>query len=249
MSSDLDACVERVRAGDPDRFLATMSAPPALRAVLFPLYAFNVEVSRAPWMTSEAMIAEMRLQWWRDVLEEISSGGPVRRHEIATPLADVLDADMAQALDRSVEARRWDIYREPFETPDDFDAHIADTAGTLLWVAGRLSGAGDDPALRSIGWAQGLANWLLAIPALEAAGRMPLVDGRAEAIADLAKRGLAALSARPANKAGRIAALAAWRARPLLKLAIRAPQRVAAGDLAQSEFARRGGLLMQSLRA
>ena len=35
-----------------------MAAPVAARRVLFPLYAFNVEVARAPWVTQEAMIAE-----------------------------------------------------------------------------------------------------------------------------------------------------------------------------------------------
>ena len=42
----LNACAELVRQGDPDRFLATMAAPPEARAKLFPLYAFNLEVAR-----------------------------------------------------------------------------------------------------------------------------------------------------------------------------------------------------------
>ena len=247
--SDLDACVERVQSGDPDRFLATMSAPPASRQILFPLYAFNVEISRAPWMTTEPMIAEMRLPWWRDVLEEIAKGGPVRRHEIATPLAAILTPDMAQALDATVAARRWDIYREPFETAEDFEAHLDNTAGLLLWTAGQLLGAKEETTLRAVGWAQGLANWFLAIPALEAAGRMPLVDGRPEAVRELAKKGLQTLATPLKSKPARVAALAAWRAGPLLRMAARTPERVAAGDLVQSEFARRGGLLLRSLRA
>ena len=89
----LQASADLVRKGDPDRFLAAMAAPPAARRVLFPLYAFNVEVSRAPWLTSESMIAEMRLQWWRDVLEEIRAGGAVRRHEVVDALVPVLDAE------------------------------------------------------------------------------------------------------------------------------------------------------------
>ena len=40
-------CAALVEKGDPDRFLATMSVPVAAREVLFPLYAFNVEVTRA----------------------------------------------------------------------------------------------------------------------------------------------------------------------------------------------------------
>ena len=85
---DLTACAQLVERGDPDRFAAAMAAPVRARAVLFPLYAFNLEVARAPWLTQESMIAEMRLQWWRDALEEIRAGGLVRRHEVVTPLAD-----------------------------------------------------------------------------------------------------------------------------------------------------------------
>ena len=73
-----DACAALVERGDPQRFRAAMAAPPEARRVLFPLYAFNVEVARAPWVTQEPMIAEMRLQWWRDALEEIAMGGRVR---------------------------------------------------------------------------------------------------------------------------------------------------------------------------
>ena len=76
-SPDLAACAALVQRADPDRFLAVMAAPVAARRVLFPLYAMNVEVSRAPWVTAEPMIAEMRLQWWRDALAEIAGGGAV----------------------------------------------------------------------------------------------------------------------------------------------------------------------------
>ncbi|MFN3209661.1 MAG: squalene/phytoene synthase family protein, partial [Roseovarius sp.] len=74
LDPDIMACAGLVHRGDPERFAATMAAPVPAREKLFPLYAFNVEVSRAPWVTQESMIAEMRLQWWRDVLEEIRTG-------------------------------------------------------------------------------------------------------------------------------------------------------------------------------
>ncbi|MEC7259362.1 MAG: squalene/phytoene synthase family protein, partial [Pseudomonadota bacterium] len=88
--ANLTACARIVEQGDPDRFLAAMAAPVQARRVLFPLYAFGVEIARAPWVTQEPMIAEMRLQWWRDALEEIASGAPARRHEVVTPLASLL---------------------------------------------------------------------------------------------------------------------------------------------------------------
>ncbi|WP_296761894.1 squalene/phytoene synthase family protein, partial [Sediminimonas sp.] len=190
---DLTACADLVARGDPDRLLAVMATPPALRGRLFAIYGFNIEVARAPWVTSEPMIAEMRLQWWRDALDEIAAGGAVRRHVVATPLSAVLDAEGAALLDDLVAARRWDIYRDPFADLAAFEEYIARTSGNLLLVAARAVAPLDADAtqvVRETGHAMGLANWFRAIPALEAAGRRPLPDGRAEAVRELARDGL-----------------------------------------------------------
>ncbi|KCV83576.1 hypothetical protein ATO10_02410 [Actibacterium atlanticum] len=241
----LEACAGLVGRGDPDRFAAVVAAPADARAVLLPLYAFNVEVSRAPWVTAEPMIAEMRLQWWRDALEEIGQGGPVRRHEVVDALAPVLDAAAAEELDQLVAARRWDCYRDPFDDAAAFEAYINATSGNLTWVAARALGATDEQAVRDVGYAIGVANWLRAIPQLEALGRVPLVDGRTEAVAALAQGALARLTR--VSKPARPAVLSGWQARGILKLAAKDPAAVAQGGLVPSEFARRGGLLKAAL--
>jgi len=241
------SCAALVKKADPDRFLSVMAAPPAARAPLFAIYAFNVEVSRAPWMTQEAMIAEMRLQWWRDVLDEIAEGKAARAHEVAEPLARVLDAQGAEILDRLVVARRWDIYRDPFEDEAHLHAYLQDTSGGLMWVAARALGLrSEEAAVRDIGFALGVANWLRAVPALEAQGRIPLVDGRPEAVAALARLGLSRLNARVGDGRGYPALRAAWQAGPILRLAARHPERVAQGRLGLSEFKRKGLLVMKS---
>ena len=114
-SSDLNACAALVERGDPTRFLAVMAAPVQARQVLFALFAFNLEVARAPWVTQQQMLAEMRLQWWCDALDEIAAQKPVRRHEVVTPLAALIDSQAAVLLRDLVTARRWDIYDEPFK--------------------------------------------------------------------------------------------------------------------------------------
>ena len=244
------ACAGIVERGDPDRHLAVMAAPPEARARLWPIYAFNVEVARAPWLTEEPLIAEMRLQWWRDALEEIAEGRAVRRHEVTTPLSEVLDAEGAQVLDAAVTARLWDARREPFADEAALDGHLEDTAGALLWAAARSLGArSGEEAVRGAAYAQGLANWLRAVPALEARGRLPLVDGRPEAVAALARRGLERLA--EARREGvppeaRPTMLAVWRAGPVLRRAAADPRRVADGALEGSEFARRGSLLLRA---
>jgi hypothetical protein len=248
----LQACADIVRKGDPDRFAAAMAAPVEARRVLFPLYAFNVEVARAPWVASEPMIGEMRLQWWRDVLEEIGKGGPVRRHEVATPLAEVLDAGGAEALDKVVEARRWDLYRDPFEDEAHFARYIR-AGGTLMWTASRLLGAEVQAVERvtALGSGAALARFLQAVPELEARGRIPLVDGRPEAVRKLARDALSEMPIRAELKMvlprlARAATIEGWQAWPLLEQALRSPERVAEGRLGISEFRKRITLFLSS---
>ena len=249
-------CAALVERGDAERFAAVMAAPVAARGALFVLYAFNLEVARAPWVTKEPMIAEMRLQWWRDVLAEAEAGKPARVHEVAGPLAALIKGAgvPVAVLDRLVEARRWDVYREAFENEAAFDAYLEDSGAGLMWAAGRALGAGaaDEACLRGLGWAVALAGVLRAVPELEARGRIPLVDGRAEAVAALAREGLARLEgARGGLRRlgpARAATIAGWQAEGLLRMAAAEPGRVVEGRLALSEFARRWGLLRAGLR-
>lgn len=245
--ADLTACAQLVQKADPDRFAAVMASPLAARHTLFPLYAFSIEVSRAPWVTQEPMIAEMRLQWWRDALEEIANDGPMRRHEVVTPLARVLDAEDARRLDRLVAARRWDIYKDAFEDAAHFERYIEETAGLLMQVAARAlarkancrQGISDaaEAAVLKLGQAHGFARFLQAVPDLEARGRVPLVDGRAQAIAARAEAILAQCPSR--KELRRLLPRALWpatteafQAHRLLRQATVEPHRVADGALA-----------------
>ncbi|MDE4274624.1 squalene/phytoene synthase family protein [Phaeobacter gallaeciensis] len=248
---DLKGCAELVRQGDPDRFMATMAAPVAARPLLFALYAFNLELSRAPWASQESMIAEMRVQWWRDVGAEIAEAKPVRRHYVATPLGRLLRPDLAKEIDAMAEARRWDIYRDPFEDEAAFDTYIDATSGSLLWMAAASLGDAEEETVRAFGRGMGIANWLRAIPELEKQKRVPLLDGTPKGVQQLAEKGYQYLeqarrSRGSVSGAAAPAMLAGWQARSILKQAMREPERVAAGALGTSEFRRRSGLMMRA---
>ncbi|MFD2738722.1 squalene/phytoene synthase family protein [Sulfitobacter aestuarii] len=233
---DLTACAALVERADPWRFRCAMAAPVAARRILFPLYAFNIEVARAPWVTKETMIAEMRLQWWRDVCEEIAKGGPPRRHEVATPLAQAITPADAALLDELVAARRWDIYRDAFEDQDHFERYIGQTSGNLTLIAARRLGPVNEAVLRDAAHAIGVAAFLRAIPELEAAGRIPLIDGSPEGLRHLADSALRRLYdarrlRREISRAAAPALLAAPQAEIILKIVRSEPSRVATGNL------------------
>ncbi|WP_424833580.1 squalene/phytoene synthase family protein [Ruegeria sp.] len=245
---DIKACAALVHRADPDRFMAAMAAPVAARTVLFPIYALNVEVARAPWVTQEPTIAEMRLQWWRDALQEIAEGRTVRRHEVVTPLSRVLSPHLAEMLDEYVAVRRWDIYHDPFEDAQHFDSYINHSAGSMIVAAAQSLGTAEEKVLRDFGYAVGVANWFRAIPDLENRGRIPLLDGTADGVQALAEKALTRLKSAQSHRvaisdAARPALYAGWQTEWILQRIKNQPGRVATGDLEQGELRRRLSLM------
>jgi phytoene/squalene synthetase len=233
-NDDIRACAGLLERGDPVRFRAVMSAPLAVRAKLFPVFAFNLEVARAPWVTKEAMIAEMRLQWWHDALDEIALGETIRRHEVVTPLSKFITAEAARDLQSLIEARRWDIYPDPFVDEAAFLRYISQTSSNLLKVASQALGPAEAQTLEKFGFGVGLANFFVAVPQLLSVGRSPLFDETSEFLRALALRGLSNLKeARSAR--GKIstiagkALLSGWQAKTILKQAVEQPEKVLTG--------------------
>ena len=79
----------RLKRTDENRWLATRYAPPEARERLVAIYLLHQELSRALHAT-EAMLGKIRIQWWRETLEQIGGKGQLRRHDLAEELARVL---------------------------------------------------------------------------------------------------------------------------------------------------------------
>ena len=114
MSEDVaeeDYCETAARRDDPDRWLASLFAPDAARPDLNALLAFNGELARTREQVSQAMLGEIRLQWWRDAIEGIYAGNP-RAHPVVRTLAQaVARHDLARPLfDRLIDARTDDQF-------------------------------------------------------------------------------------------------------------------------------------------
>jgi phytoene synthase len=139
--NNAEHCAALVREHDRDRYLATLFAPADRRDALFALYSFAVEIGRVRDVAREPMPGEIRLQWWREVLEGQREG-----EAAAHPVAAALRAAIAQhGLDASrliafVDAHTFDLYDEPFKTLDDLDNHAVLTEGLLLATAAKVLG-------------------------------------------------------------------------------------------------------------
>jgi len=164
---DLDALVRRV---DPDRWLATrFIADPVKRADVVALYAFNHELARAAEVTSQPLLGEIRLTWWREALAEIYRGRTVRRHPAveALALAAERQAWPEAELEALIDARSDALDAGPPLDSERFLGALDAGAGALMLLAARTL---DRPvpldAVRGAGRAWGAAG----LSRLQAAG-------------------------------------------------------------------------------
>ena len=225
-----------------------MAAPLAARARLLPLYAFHLEIARAPWVTQEPLIAEMRLQWWRDAVADLRP----RPHEVAAPLQALIAEKHLPigVFDQLIAARRWDIYGEPHDSEAALKTYLEATGAGLMWVSALALGEGllAEASVRAYGWASALANYFRAVPELLARGKQPLRDASDAGLRALAEEGLRRLEFSHSERigAGRPALLAGWQAKTLLRQVQAEPQRVLEGAMGLSEFSKRRHLLWQA---
>lgn len=238
----VQACADIVAAGDADRFRAAMTAPVPDREVLFPLYAFNLELARAPWLTQEPLIAQMRLQFWRDVLDEIEAGSTPRAHEVARPLAEAIRARAVPLapLHQMIDARLADVERRPFTAAHELWSYLEKTSGALMVASMGALGHDAPDRARVLGRAQGLAAFIMARPELAARGWRAVDDEVLAPMIATARDDLAALPAGFGTATP--AARAAWRAPRLLRAAT--PARVEE----ESPFARHLALAWKTAR-
>jgi 15-cis-phytoene synthase len=163
-----DHCETLVRDGDPDRYWSSLFAPGDKRRYLFALYAFSFEIARVRDSVREAILGEIRLQWWRDALQG-EARGDVRANPVAAALEDTILAFRLprQALVDLVDARVRDLYDDPIPTLNDLEGYCGETSSNLIRLASIVLAEGDpgsaDPAGHA-GVAYALTGLLRAFP-------------------------------------------------------------------------------------
>ncbi|WP_413203637.1 squalene/phytoene synthase family protein [Rhodospirillum sp. A1_3_36] len=169
-----------VRDYDPARFQTNLFAPAARREDLMALHAFHVELARIAGTVSEALIGQMRYQWWRDQVNSACDGkGPILGHPVGEGVNAVIQT---YGLDREallsiIDARETDLEVQPFATEEDMVCHARVSSGALNGMAARVVGITAPETLAAaedIGTAWGLLD-LVGPCALEARrGRLTL---------------------------------------------------------------------------
>jgi phytoene synthase len=168
-SQNLSPLARLVRQHDRDRFLTALFAPAERREDLLALYAFNYEIAKTREVVSEPVLGQIRLQWWRETIDAIYAGGPVRPHEVATPLAAAIRRhELSRAhFNALIAAREFDLAGEAPQSPAALESYAEGSSARLVWLALETlgeRGASAVSAGRAVGVAYALAGLLRALP-------------------------------------------------------------------------------------
>jgi phytoene synthase len=129
-------CLDLVRQSDKDRYLSLLYAPEEKRGALAALYAFNIEIARIRDVARDALPGEVRLQWWRDLING-EGHGETDSHPVAAALTSVIKqyALPIHVFDAYCEARIFDLYNDPMPSRNDLEGYCGETASVLIQMA------------------------------------------------------------------------------------------------------------------
>jgi len=163
------ACLTTLRSTDLDRYLACLLMPEDRRGAVAALYAFNAELARIRDLIREPLPGEIRLQWWRDVLEGSGEGDNLA-NPLAAGLVHAIDEHRLPraALIAMTEARIFDLYDDPMGDVAMFEFYAGQTASSLIQLAAMILDPEHAHALAEAsghaGIAQLIAGCLLLLP-------------------------------------------------------------------------------------
>lgn len=174
-----DPCAEIVQRDDPHLYATALFAPEPARSRLMVLYAFDCELSRAAASSKESLIPRMRLQWWRDAIEEAEEGKPPKAHDVAAPLAAMIADGAVDPVDLGaiIQAREAELAR-PLGADAYRHWHKARFKSLVASAARVLARPGSDRAYKApppCSYLLSAAYVVRNSPAMAAAGEAPLM--------------------------------------------------------------------------
>ena len=136
MNSEQTHCMNLLRDADRDRYLSVLYAPEEKRGDLFALYAFNAEIARIRDVVHDPLPGEMRLQWWRDLINGTEHGAAAANPVASALLAAIEKHNLPRTtFDNYCEARIFDLYNDPMPSRNDLEGYSGETASAIIQLA------------------------------------------------------------------------------------------------------------------
>lgn len=166
--SVMSYCAEHVRRFDNDRFVCSLFAPAEVREILAAVFAFNVEVARIRELVREPLLAEMRMQWWREAIGAVFAGSPPD-HVVLRPLAFAVQRCglSRRHFDRIIDGRERDLVDgapPSLESLVDYAEATSSALSALALEVLECDGEAEQQAARDAGIAWALVGLLRAVP-------------------------------------------------------------------------------------
>ncbi|MCL2384648.1 MAG: squalene/phytoene synthase family protein, partial [Alphaproteobacteria bacterium] len=135
-AGDYAYCEDLLRRDDRDRWLASFFIPPLQRPHIHALYAFSLEIARVREITSEPLLGEIRLQWWRDAIDGQDHTG-AEANPVYAALLDTINRFSLpkHPLLELIDARLQDLYDEPIEKTAALEKYAEATTASLFLLA------------------------------------------------------------------------------------------------------------------
>lgn len=162
---------------DPDRAFALDHVARPQRAAVAALWAFDEQLGRVVASTTQPMVGQMRLLWWRDALNAGTRGHPVL--EGMTSLERV--GIEARALETMIDG--WEELLESLPLDSDQLTRFAELRGAQLFALSAQAIGGTCPDAAGAGWA--LADFGLRCSDRATAARALEMAGASLATVDL----------------------------------------------------------------
>ena len=143
-------------SADPLRELALSYAPKEAQAGLEALFALDAVLGRILRTTTEPMVGQMRLAWWREALERLDVTPAPAEPVLQAVVRDALPLGAAgAALSRMADG--WEVLLGDIDD-GALASHASDRGALLFGQAGAVIGAGSNDPLGAAGRGWALAD-------------------------------------------------------------------------------------------
>jgi len=165
---NLDYCLELVKKSDYENYLAILLLPPNIQRAAFGLRAFNIELAQIQEVTSQKQIAQMRLQFWKDAIDQIFQGQPPHKPAAMEIAGACKYFNLSkQWIDRVVKARASQLTKTSYtsvQDAEDFAEQINASLYYLLLECLNVKSVHTDHVASHLGKAQGLVTLVRSVP-------------------------------------------------------------------------------------
>lgn len=154
-------CLDLISANDEDLRLSLRYAAKEDRPRLAAIFALQIELRRIPGLVSEPPLGEIRLQWWRDAINEIVRGGKAPPHPVVEALKSTaaVNKQMRDFAERLIDARARLLYEPVFSSFAEFQSFVREAEAPMAMLAAMDGATPPTEAIAMMGEAYALARF------------------------------------------------------------------------------------------